>query len=599
MKKQRLLSLVLALSSLISLLCACGSSQEDVLPETPGVQLWHAYNTENLMQDIAYPELAENRDYKLKMYGIRGDVESAQLMITPEKVVYDFEFEMQDLTGPEGAILSKDQFEVYAQWYVYVEGTYNSDSYYGYYPDALVPMMNMKQQDENRIEPGENQGIWLNLNIPEDAVAGQYSGNGILTLDSRTYEIPVEVTIYDATMPEVVHPRSCFLIWYDYMQRAEGKNSGAMAQAYFDLLVKKRCMPMYPEASITGNLDTFVQWVATEVMDNPKISTYALPYTKEKCDIGTVLGRDHAMTLLTKLAEKNIALRQAGDADANLFKKAYYYLGGIIDEPTGSMFAMVRACDLIITECKFAVADQYFKDYPDLYESLISLPHVVTTAYDETLVGSDTVGGVQAWCPQFQNWHSQEQREIYWERQASTERLGGEEAWWYGCNNPPAPFPTYHLDDDLIGSRVLSWMQYEYHCDGNLYWCINCNQEGCWEAASNIGGAVCEGNLTYPSVKFKTKGPLSTLRLESIREGQEDYEYFWMIEQAILAYNEKNGTTYNPDDLMAHLYDGLYDGMVPVRGNSELFLQRRLAVLELLQEITRNPEDAISRLANA
>ena len=153
------------------------------------------------------------------------------------------------------------------------------------------------------------------------------------------------------------------------------------------------------------------------------------------------------------------------------------------------------------------------------------MPHVVTTAYDEELLGSDTVGGVQTFCPQFQHWHSEAQRAEYHARQASTDRIGGEEAWWYGCNNPMAPFPTYHLDDDMIASRVLSWMQYEYDCDGNLYWCVNNSKEEMWETADAIGGAVCEGNLTYPAKKFGTKEPLSTLRLESIREGMEDFDH--------------------------------------------------------------------------
>lgn len=301
------------------------------------------------------------------------------------------------------------------------------------------------------------------------------------------------------------------------------------------------------------------------------------------------------MEILTMLAQKNIALREEGK-NVDLFKKAYFYLGGIIDEPTGPMLQMVRDCDLTISQCKLEVADKYLTEYPDLYDSLVSVPHVVTTAYDEALLGSDTVGGVQTFCPQFQHWHTQEQRAQYHARQESTDRIGGEEAWWYGCNNPMAPFPTYHLDDDMIASRVLSWMQYEYDCDGNLYWCVNNSKADMWEVADEIGGAVCEGNLTYPSKRFNTKEPLSTLRLESIREGLEDYEYFWLIEQAILTYNEANGTAYDPQALMAPLYDGLYNGMIPVRDNAEGFMAKRLAVLEVLQTITADPVAGIAAL---
>ena len=43
-----------------------------------------------------------------------------------------------------------------------------------------------------------------------------------------------------------------------------------------------------------------------------------------------------------------------------------------------------------------------------------------------------------------------------------------------------------------------------------------------------------DGSLLYPAKKFGSTEPISTLRLESIREGQEDYEYLWMIKNAIL-----------------------------------------------------------------
>ena len=113
------------------------------------------------------------------------------------------------------------------------------------------------------------------------------------------------------------------------------------------------------------------------------------------------------------------------------------------------------------------MADEYLKDYPDLYNSLAGLSNIVTIGYNPDLVGSDTEGGVQTWCPLFDNWHTEEQRQTYYDRMNTTDRLMGEDAWWYGCVGPRPPYPTYHLDDDLISPRILSWMQYDYRCDGN------------------------------------------------------------------------------------------------------------------------------------
>lgn len=595
---KKILSLLLAFVILATMFAGCGKKNaEPTTPQIENVKLWYGYNTERFMQDYAYTEEMESRDSTLRMYGIRGDVESIQLMITPENDVTAYQFEVNDLVNTNGKKIGKSHIEAFAQWYVYVDESYNTSAGYGYYPDALVPMAAMKRTRNNTISAGMNQGIWLNVTIPEEAEAGVYTGVAELKLDNQVYEIPMELTVYDATMPEEVHIQSCFLIWYDYMLQAEGSNSGAMAQAYFDLLVEKRVMPMYPESAITGNYDAFVNWVITNVAENPKISSYGLPYGIENDENGKrIVSRSKAMELLTILAKRNVELRQSGKPDINLFEKAYYYLGGIIDEPTGEAVERVRICDLILTECKFAVAEEYLKDYPDLYDTLIGLNHIVTTAYTEELLGSDTEGGVHTWCPQFQFWHTQTQRDQYYERKNTTDRQMGEGIWWYGCNNPAAPFPTYHLDDDLIASRVLSWMQYDYGCEGNLYWCVNCSSETMWETAHNYGGAVGEGNLTYPASKFDLDTPMATLRLESIREGCEDYEYFWMIENMILQYNAQNGTNYDPEDLMAPLYEGLYNGMTPTRGKPELFLERRIAVLEILQTMTADPAAGIAAL---
>ena len=117
-----------------------------------------------------------------------------------------------------------------------------------------------------------------------------------------------------------------------------------------------------------------------------------------------------------------------------------------------------------------------------------------------------------------------------------------------------------------------------------------------WENAVGYNGAMGDGSLLYPAKKFGISEPISTLRLESIREGQEDYEYLWMMEAAILKYNEENGTDYDPKVLIAPLYEGLFDGMKLTRGQPELFQQKRIAVLEILQTFTTDPSAAIAAL---
>ena len=598
-KLKRAVALILSLSMIFTLLAACDNAAigTDQAAEDQ-IKLWYAYNTENLMQDLEYPELMESRDHTLRMYGVRNDAEPVQLMITPGVDITSYDITMADLRSEDGNIFAAENFAIFAQWYVEVTESYNNDAYYGFYPDALVPMENYKQLGYNFISAGKNQGLWVQANIPADQAAGFYTGSANLTVDGISYPIPIELTVYNAEIPVENHTPSSYGIWYQQIAYGEGFYSEELAQAYFDFLVERRTTPTDLLPSVTSDYDTYVEYVAENLAENPEITTYRLISEMSDYELGKIIDRDGVMEILTKLAEKNIELRQAGNENIDLFKKAYFY---VIDEPTGNELQRAKDCDLVISECKLAVANQYFKDqYPDLYQSCVSVKHLVTTGYNPDLLGSDTVGGVQTWCPQFQHWHTEAQRQEYYNRMETTDREGGEEAWWYGCNNPKAPYPTYHLDDDLISSRVVFWMQHDYDVQGDLYYCVNmisgyAGYSNPWTTI-NYDNAANDGRLVYPGAKFGVFGPVSTMRMENVFQGREDYECLWQIEQAILTYNEENGTDYDPDELMDWLYDGLYNGTIPERDNAEGFAESRNEMLKILETIMADPAAGIAAL---
>ena len=566
---------------------------------TDGVKLWWAYNTENLMQDLEYDY---DRDRKLRLNGIKGDVESIQLMITPEENVSDYDFAMGDIAAESGAVISADCFEIYAEHYMEITSSYNPDTVSGYYPDALVPMENYRARRCNSIQAGENQGIWLNVNIPADAEAGTYTGEGKLTMDGKEFAIPVALTVYNVAMPEEVHPQSAYLIWYNYVEAEEETTDPQMYENYFWFLANKRITPDQPGPHITNDYAAYADYVAENLAANPMIPSYGLPYALKNIDGVNHLDEDQVLAMLNQLADKNIELRQAGNTSIDLFEKAYYYLGSICDEPDSPEdFELVRESDLIITNAKFKVAER-LSLYPDLKESLLSLKHIVTTSYSEEMIGTDTQGGVQTWCPKYRFFHSEAQRQEYIDRQNSQDRLMGENVWWYGCLDPRAPYPTYHLDDNLISSRVISWMQYDYGIEGELYWCVNwytsySGERNVWTDAETVPQTPGDGYLVYPGREFGVKGPISTLRLESIRESREDYEYLWLFEQKIEEYNRANGTAYDANALLQTYFDGLYEGAIPER-DSDVFHQNRLALLRAVEALHTDLNAAVEILVN-
>ena len=130
----------------------------------------------------------------------------------------------------------------------------------------------------------------------------------------------------------------------------------------------------------------------------------------------------------------------------------------------------------------------------------------------------------------------------------ATEKAGGDEVWWYVTRFPHDPEITFSINDESVKHRILFWQTKLYDVDGVLYYM--CND---WENAKvwtkkyehAVSGTVVDtygnGVLIYPGGalqeyidKYGSDGyptAIGSLRLESIRDGVEDYDYFTLLDQ--------------------------------------------------------------------
>lgn len=80
----------------------------------------------------------------------------------------------------------------------------------GWYPDALVPIGGGKPAVLS-VEPGMNQGIWVDVYIPRGTAPGDYSGTITVTADSaKLASVPVKVHVQPFTLPDTIAMRSNF-----------------------------------------------------------------------------------------------------------------------------------------------------------------------------------------------------------------------------------------------------------------------------------------------------------------------------------------------------------------------------------------------------
>jgi len=82
------------------------------------------------------------------------------------------------------------------------------------------------------------------------------------------------------------------------------------------------------------------------------------------------------------------------------------------------------------------------------------------------------------------------------------------------------------VDVPLIDTRLMHWLNYRYQLKGYLHWGFNAWTDDPWEAPGLHRG---DGWHVYP----KRDGLLDSLRWEQMRDGLQDYECLWLLEDKI------------------------------------------------------------------
>jgi hypothetical protein len=137
---------------------------------------------------------------------------------------------------------------------------------------------------------------------------------------------------------------------------------------------------------------------------------------------------------------------------------------------------------------------------------------------------------VDAWCPAL----------CYQYAEYEAERQRGKEIWYYEGGAPYDPFPTHELlNVPAVEARAFFWIAWRYQLAGWLhwelnYWGPNLQGEGRWPDVpwdpARAGVRNGEVGRIYPGPNVT---PLPSVRLENMRDGIEDYDYFWVLNEAL------------------------------------------------------------------
>ncbi len=550
-------------------------------PKETEAEIWTMPSTVKVLRDEDYSENYTDTPV-LTFETARNEYESAQLFITPETDVRSYNVTVSALTDGAGNTIEEENIAVYHQKYVEIVSltSLTSGRPTGYYPDALLPMQTAVDAGEAAIKAGANQGVWITLFTPEDTAAGEYSGTATVTADGTVFTVPVNVTVWDFAIPEKSNIRTTFYLFPEYLMGGELNNTPEMYRTYVDTCLEYRISTTNMVYPVGISKDAWVAQIK-KYADNERCTSYNLggdmPFSEE---------------------EQLRLLIENSTPDLNLLKKAFFYP---YDEPHGDTLAPATQKNKDLIDMLIAVAASYSDEQLDAFgltkEDIESIPVLITTV--------TPIEGLRTYCPQIQEYNTPAQREQYAEYRE--EAYAGEKGelsgnahgstWWYHCGiSPHEPYPTLVIDSDLVSSRVQSWMQYEYGVDGFLYWGLASyfqtenytDHVNGWQSADiwNGGNSVIptangDGVLLYPGAKYGLDKPIPSIRLMSLRDGFEDYEYLYMLGNLAEEYGERYETSNLAASLNA-LYENLYEGTVP-KTDYTLVLEARKTLASMLE----------------
>ena len=570
--KKRIGMTLLAIVSALSFVCCTDKKSVEA---SDIADVWTATGTERILGDKDYSTRYGQKTLSIRAF--QNEYESAQIIVSAKKDVADYDIEISDLQDTSGNVLPASAFNVFHEKYMYVGlvKNPNSPTGTGYYPDALLPFETAKSYDENRIEKNFNQGVWIELNVPQMQTAGVYSGNFTLTLDGQKTSVPVRVEVYDYALSDVVHSKSAFYLHPQRLAWGEMDDSIEMQEKYYEYLLNYRINPTH----LPGNdfnfmifdetsIDRFLNY-AEKYTKDVRCSHFNIPYNVTTTNYG---GQEMKCVDWVEFEKTLIAMAEySAQKGVNLFEKAGTYftffdeydITGTADIANYNLNYAYKLCEKLAVDLAGTLGcDTAFEQ--EILASLAGIKHKLVGSYTDDLIADKA-----QFVPTIDKFHTESGRAIY---EAFDQKSYGDngEMWTYTCMNPRPPSPTYHLDDTLTSSRLLGWMMYNYDIVGNLYWETvlysyfettaaekELHLQDYYDTALRFPAANGDGYLLYPGRPYGIDGPVGSLRLQSIRDGNEDYDFFYALEEL---YATRGVTEQQFDALMGLLTRNLYSG---------------------------------------
>ena len=391
------------------------------------------------------------------------------------------------------------------------------------FPDYLA------EDKETSVAKGKHRAIYLTVKIPKNTKAGAYEGAVTAQTEKGNKSLPIHLTVYPLTLPDERHlmvtewySTGNFKKFHDVdssdserfygMLKVYAENMAEHRQNVFSVSVDLITGKKGSDGKVTFDFSRFDKWAdvfwSTNRMDLLETGFVARfgeegwssreiilrdfrIYDESANRTTTTPGKEFLPIFLPALENH---LREKGWLEKTVFH--------IADEPSNhNVTSWTEASEFVHRHAP----------------SLKRIDAIETTHFFDTL---------EIWVPKLDHLAT-------WYDAYITAQAQGYELWFYTVGIfQGGSLPNKTVDVPLIESRILHWLNYRYGLKGYLHWGFNAWTDDPFEAPGEHRG---DGWHVYP----KKDGLINSLRWEQMRNGIQDYEYLWMLEDGMRNLKDK------------------------------------------------------------
>ena len=394
----------------------------------------------------------------------------------------------------------------------------------------------------------ENRSFWIRVKVPKGTPAGRYAGAVSVIVEGRgEVSVPFEVEVFGFELPDTMTLKTSFgcadAKIFPYHRATESGDCDTIRDLYYRALSDAHVTPYYP----AGHDGHAPLWSYTLLAEEGKEdeAVFTFDWTEWDAAISNALERYHFNSFVFSIPGFTKAdFRANNPHDFHGRKDGTPEYETLVSKYLGAIEAHLRERGWLDTAGIYWFDEPTEKDYPFIRRGLRAIrkyaPSLRCRITEEPQEALADV--VNLWCPTSMNLHSPAEAAC---------RARGDEFWWYICMYPKAPYATEFIDHPGTDMRVWLWQTWQERIRGILiwetvYWTSRAVYPGSrqnpyedaasWADTMRYNWGNGDGRFLYPPRACFDKGdgvvlqaPNGSMRLEILRDGIEDYEYFAIL----------------------------------------------------------------------